>query len=280
LGHPLFDQSIQSDYSTRYWKQPNKLGTLFEQIAWPACGTVRKSLPISRRVWMTKWVTGWLPVAKNMQRWGMWDTAVCPVCQTSVEDTAHLTSCPVSKSQPQLQVPIRAFEQQLLMKKVAPAVVSLVLNVFHPEVYPLSSLSLTEMIATRHWQRVINRHPGTWGFCTHHWNEVMLRFPPIRYPNRQFPHRWLVAILSLFWNYAWDLWGFRNGIVHQRDDKLRDMGLWTQIQQEYIVGPAALPRSEHHWFQEPLAQLLKRQPDYLLAWLQTILVLRQSYPPS
>jgi len=280
LDRSLFDQLIQAEFSTRYWKQPKKLGALFEHIEWAACGTLRNSLPISRRVWMTKWVTGWLPVAKNMHRWGMWESALCPVCQASVEDMAHLTSCTMSKSQPQLQAVIQKFEQQLLTKKVAPVVVSLVLNVFYPDVYPLPSVSPIEMIATRHWQRVLNQHPGTWGFCTHHWHDVMLLFPPLRYPTRHFPHRWLVAILSLLWNHAWDLWGFRNGIVHHQDEKLRDEGLRTQIQQEYMVGPGALPQSEHHWFQEPLAQLLQRQPDYLLAWLQTISVLRQCHPTS
>jgi len=50
----------------QYWQQEGKLGVLFDFIDWEACGDFVWMLSPIQWINVTKWMTGWLPVAKNM----------------------------------------------------------------------------------------------------------------------------------------------------------------------------------------------------------------------
>jgi len=93
LARSTFDALIKPTYSTNYWKQAGKLGDHFNYIDWEACGDAYRSVSTIQQIKLTKWVTGWLPVAKNMFWWHFWGTKVCPCCGVSQEDTDHLFCC-------------------------------------------------------------------------------------------------------------------------------------------------------------------------------------------
>jgi len=82
MNRSCFNEYTQSqEYSTAYWKQPNKLGIQLETIDWNSTGKSQSGLAIWCQIWMTKWATGWLPMGKNMKQWKQWPPDQCPVCK-------------------------------------------------------------------------------------------------------------------------------------------------------------------------------------------------------
>ncbi len=81
--------------SQSYWIQDGKLELAFSKIDWNTIGRTRKNLPLRRKIWMTKWATGWLPTGGNMAKWKRWQTSSCPMCRipTTIESPEHLMRC-------------------------------------------------------------------------------------------------------------------------------------------------------------------------------------------
>jgi len=93
MSREAFNNEIQKRYSQAYWCQENKLGKAFDYIDWKICGDHRRTLSITHRIWMTKWVTGWLPIGKNMCRWKVWTSDKCPECGLPEISTNHILLC-------------------------------------------------------------------------------------------------------------------------------------------------------------------------------------------
>jgi len=93
LGREAFDMIIQQKYLHLYWTQECRLGAIFDLIDWEACGSFVQTLSPIQWVHATKWMTGWLPVAKNMYCWKFWNLDVCPCCMRYQEMVVHLLNC-------------------------------------------------------------------------------------------------------------------------------------------------------------------------------------------
>ena len=55
-----------------------------QSINWHAIETASKNLTLTRKIWLTKFVSGFLPTATAMKDRGNWDTSLCPVCHKQV----------------------------------------------------------------------------------------------------------------------------------------------------------------------------------------------------
>jgi len=178
LSRQHFNDVIQRRYSEAYWRQDSKAGKAFDFINWQACGDCRRSVSMTRRIWMTKWVTGWLPLGKNMKRWGFWTTDLCPECQQPESNPSHLFQCSAPECRQWLKNKICTLERTLLERKLSLQAVSLLLGVLFPQEFPRPTSSPEELIEIRHWQGVFNTLPTAWGFLHHSWTLVIQRCPP------------------------------------------------------------------------------------------------------
>jgi len=226
---------------------------------------------------MTKWVTGWLPVGKNMARWGFWATPNCPECQFPNETPSHVLHCPAPARVQLLFDRVAQLEQLLYACKLSSPAISIVLQVLFPQAYPAILREPEELIEIRHWHRLFNQFPNAWGFLHNSWKVVMARYPKPNAPFKHSPRRWLAAILSQLWNIAWDLWGYRNGILHTADQSRAREVLLLQAMVEYQRHTQGLPPSEWYWFDDSLTTLLQKTEEYLHAWLLTIKALQQRH---
>jgi len=229
---------------------------------------------MTRRIWMTKWVTGWLPLGKNMKHWGFWTTDLCPECQQPESNPSHLFQCFAPERRQWLKNKICTLERTLLERKLSLQAVSLLLGVLFPQEFPRPTSSPEELIEIRHWQGVFNTLPTAWGFLHHSWTLVIQRCPPVATNFKHSPRRWLAVFLSQLWNIAWDLWGYRNGIIHSQDNTRTGDIIRQQVTTQYTLGLHSLPPNEGHWFAGSLETILARPLEYLHAWLLTIQALR------
>ena len=58
----------------------------FHNVDWDAIEHATSALTNSRRIWLTKYVSGFLPTAKKMKEYKLWSEDTCPLCKKSIEN--------------------------------------------------------------------------------------------------------------------------------------------------------------------------------------------------
>ena len=110
--------------------------------------------------------------------------------------------------------------------------------------------ALLEGLPSTEWMQYMSTH-----YSTHH--------------IRCSPHCWLSTFLHSLHTLAWQQWSHRNQILHQINKPCQKQAnhlLISLIIQELTTGPLNLPTSNHHYFQQPLGQLLFQSIPFRQAW--------------
>jgi len=226
-------------------------------------------MSIRRRIWMTKWATGWLPMANNMKKWSKWLSNQCPICSSipSIETSDHLLNCSATQTLilgKRLQILAEA--QELIdigfpIKEILLAILPLDQDTSSPgEVGP----------ATIAQQELGSKWTAR-GMVSISWQvQGPLRTQFTRRRHKQ----WLQTLVTQFWTLAWDIWNHRNEVVHRINTSHQHTILYQTVQQEHSKGIYLLPLSAHHWVTCDLTELLQRSPSYLRAWVHTVQTIR------
>jgi hypothetical protein len=82
--------------------------------------------------------------------------------------------------------------------------------------------------------------------------------------------RWLANIILQLFKTSWDLWEYRNGILHHIEEGVEAKQLNTDIAQEYATGFVDLPRSIRRWTLLPQLTVLKWKLPRRRMWLRKI----------
>lgn len=87
--------------------------------------------------------------------------------------------------------------------------------------------------------------------------------------------RWAIAILKKFLLINWDIWDFRNDLIHGKggiNDRARNKELSFQIRQHFLIGSAELRKEDKYLFKnkDNLPSLLNRPIDEKRQWLTTV----------
>jgi hypothetical protein len=83
---------------------------------------------------------------------------------------------------------------------------------------------------------------------------------------------WLIALIRKQWLIAWDIWDYRNGVVHHNDEGTDAIRIADAIRAEYSRG--APSRELRKFFKTPLRDTLRRNFDYQTNWLHRVTVHR------
>jgi len=90
---PTVYSLVQDQRAVTYWGQKADLcSDDFPVVDWHSIGTAIREIPRSRRVFLSKHLSGMCGVGKFMLRWKEWDHDRCPRCGSS-EDSAHIWLC-------------------------------------------------------------------------------------------------------------------------------------------------------------------------------------------
>ncbi len=196
-----------------------------------------------------------------MLRWNHWTIDRCPSCTTAIEDTSHLIDCQEIGCQAYLSQLITQVEQNLINQHVPPLAVTTMLHTFFPYCTQVQGLT-PMMLQLQHMQTHLNE--CKWGLPSLHWRSSLEQF--ILDPTKaHVSQRWLVCILKQLWNTAWDMWRYRNGIVHNSQVTAHHEKICQEVRHKYAKGYNFLPPQEYHWIQTPLSTMLKKPTSILTA---------------
>jgi hypothetical protein len=79
-----------------------------------------KDILHGQRKWLTKMSQRFVPVGKNMHRWGFWTNSRCPACHQNSDDEEHLFKLPDQKSKDIPTEAPRVLQQRLQRCKTEP----------------------------------------------------------------------------------------------------------------------------------------------------------------
>jgi hypothetical protein len=77
-----------------YKESENLTPAAFNTIDWDTIKDSTNSSPELFNLWMSKQVSGFCPVGKNMQQWGFWEDSKCHSYNEPSEDANHFCFCP------------------------------------------------------------------------------------------------------------------------------------------------------------------------------------------
>jgi hypothetical protein len=230
--------------------------------------------PHTRR-WVTKLSSGYCGVNKWMYRWKKQDSAACPRCQHPIEDTQHVWLCQGLESPKKWEAALADLDLEMRRLQTDPVMATLIVS--RLRTWQKSEEPTTDPDTHDKYMEALSRQDAQgwlnfWmGLPSKGWQELQEAHYK-RIASSKTGSSWLIAIICKQWLIAWDIWDYRNGVVHHTDDGTDAQKIATAIRAEYAQG--APTRDMRKFFRTPLRDTLRRNIDYQTNWLHRVTVNR------
>ena len=268
-----------------FWNKHDKLSKNPEDICWEESKLAIRRLPFGLRRWQGKFLTNCSGFALTLQTWKYQDSSACPVCDAPDEDRNHLLQCPDPRATHQFKKSMAPVPALLKSLDTSPALSEAILTILkryrakqtiNPQTFHATD-GLRDAIRE---QAKIGWHNFILGRWTYKW-KIVQKAHYDRIGSRKTPKRWLTAILHKLSRICWDLWQFRNKVLHAPAGTLavaQHYRLNQDIEEQFALGTADLRRPDY-----PLIRLwtvaslhacdiiTKKQ------WLESIRLAREEY---
>jgi len=244
----------------------------FTHINWDAIGQATSLISPMHNIYISKHVTGFLPIGKNMTRRGAWKAPFCPRCQHPMETTSHLLQCSSPAARKITRSSSTKFQSWLESSDTDPILI----------------LPIIEMISLYIHKLPIQPHPSHptpiklqihlgW----HHFMQGRIHssFQPhmAKYydsiKSRRKASTWVAILIQKIWTtYHFPQWSNRNKYVHNLDrvsvSSRERLNLIASLEETYkSENPNNLLAKDRHLLEQSL-QNLKKLPNALIrAWL-------------
>ena len=131
-------------------------------------------------------------------------------------------------------------------------------------------------------QNRIGWEPFLRGYVSSKWNEAQ-SCHYLHLGSKKTGHRWLTELIKKMWAIAWDMWRFRNGVLHSQSLTIPTnftFLLTSAILQEMNHGHRLLPPRCNYLFSTTAAAILKGSINSQKLWLATVWGARDLYSPA
>jgi hypothetical protein len=244
-------------------------------IEFKTAGAALKREQPNMRRWVTKLSSGYCGVNKWMFRWKQRDSEACPQCQHPLEDVQHMWLCQGKESPQHWVTALTTLELELRRLQTDPVVAALIISRLRTwqasaDAHAFPELQ-TKYIAVLQRQDAQGWHNFWMGLPCQGWQQLQDdHYNRISSPKTG--SSWLISTIRKQWLIAWDIWDYRNRVVHDSDEGIDAQRISTAIRAEYALG--APSREIRKFFRHPIQVLLKSNIDYQNNWLHRITVHR------
>jgi hypothetical protein len=206
-----------------------------------------------------------------MFRWKKRDSAACPRCQHPLEDAQHVWLCQGMESQQKWDVALTALDIEMRRIQTDPVLAILItsrLRTWQLSSDPAVFHDLTEKYkAVMQSQDEQGWHNFWMGLPSKGWQEIQENHYQ-RISSPKTGSSWLISIIRKQWLIAWDIWDYRNQVVHDKDTGTDSQQIADDIRAEYAAGVPS--RALRKFFRLPLRDMLRRNIDYQTNWLHRV----------
>ncbi len=270
--HTNLYNAIQEKNSLIYWNSKCAAGAAATgEVDWTLLGRSMKSLPRSRRVFVTKHTAGMCGVGKFMKRWKEWEEDSCPRCGLP-EDAQHVWRCKGTGTEEVWNKALLELEHLLHRLDTDPTMSHIILTYLRgwwsgigiEYEAPRAFQALIQAQAVVGWGRFFE------GWLVKAWAERQQRYYNIIKSTRT-GRRWAMAIILKLWNTAWDMWEHRNEILHKKENFITQAmtsQLHARVSRVYQnLTSRTLRHNDRHLVHLSLYKLLRRDTNYTTTWL-------------
>ena len=248
------------------------------RINWNVLGLASKGVPLARRTWVIKTVSGFFSSGKMMQRWKFRQDAKCPRCSYPIEDTNHVFQCPHPDAKLLWQGQIDSLKIWLIQNHTSPSTATTIcerLNSWHANT---GNTTLSQTLTAPFRAVFTNQDLIGWncffhGFWIKEWEGAQAAYL-LSIKSKRSPKRWIISVIQKLWDIAWDMWEQRNGFLHDKDLGEATLQLHADITAQYALGRANLPRKSQGLYAMSLETLLHSSMATKQLWLQRIISAR------
>ncbi len=265
-------QHINGLPASKYWQHRRSLTpAIWAKIDWPSYQRAMLEIPLHRRRWVSKFVSGHFAHGKNMQRWRFRSASNCPRCQHPLEDKPHIIRCPAEAAVNIWQSFLKNLRSWLREQRTSPTLTDTILQCLiswyqeeNPQETSATSRYLFDDFHAIGADRLIEGWlPLAWRLeQENYWSHIR---------TRKSSKRWTSELIKKLWDVVWDLWDQRNEALHQDTSNrdILDSQANDQIRYIYQHGGNTLPRNTLHLIRAPLDAQLQQPLATKLLWLQS-----------
>ena len=270
-----------------YWIKKMKIPpTAAPSTDWKSLSTAFQSLPTPRKTEIVKWNSEFCGTGKNLHRWQEQSHSNCPTCGAPNEDTTHILQCPHPTAKQQWENSLNSLNNWLNRSSTHPDIAHIIIENLRawqshrPSV--LYNGSLPHLSDAQQSQSSIGWETVLRGFISTKWSATQnLHFQHLQ--SKKTGKRWVTELIKKLWQVSWDMWRFRNGILHHQSNATPTnftFLLTSSILSEINHGHRLLPISCSYLFAKPAAELLRSTVNSKKLWLATVWAARDFYSPA
>lgn len=280
-------ESLTKISTNNYWMKKMKIPiTCKDSIDWDIMGETFKSITKEKQKEVVKWNAEFCGTSKNLYRWKEQTHQKCPVCGFDGETTDHILCCPHPDAKREWHKTLGNLEEWMKQQSTDPNLIEAILENINawresrpPKLSANSAQKLTEAIEMQTkigWSSFIR------GFVYCDWKEIQ-RAHLQKIQSKKSHKRWLKMLIIKFWQISWDMWRFRNGILHtQSTTHITNFTflLTTEIVKEMDYGGRLLPPTCKYLFNQSQSKLLSTTTNNKKLWLANVWAARDAYTPA
>ena len=259
-----------------YWISRKRFKSeLYPKYDWEALEDAIRPLSISRRLWLTKHLSGWCSVGRMAKRWNLRASDECPRCHAK-ENARHVWNYKDPRSIEQMEKSVVTLKLQLGRSYTSPVVINVIgrrLMEWKRGV-PFSQVNTTHPFVTEalREQDLMGWDAFLEGSISKAWRQAQEYYLAFSKSPRT-SKRWTSALIQKVFEVAWDQWEHRNGILHDVDnkfDKATELRVNREIRNQFRIGKASLPRADHGLFHAGVQRILARSLKSKQNWLHFV----------
>jgi len=275
-----FDTKFRSKYYMQKAKtvicdQYSWTSEQFHAIQWDANEKAMEMLSRPHVIWVSKYVTHFLPIGRNMERRADWKESYCSRCSSCEETHRHLLRCNEEMS-------IQLFQEKLdelntvLTKLQTPSVLQSQLivmismwrsDIHHPCAYPLEQPLQSQLRLGTFDHFMEGRiHKDFSSYMDKHYSSI---------GSLKNGHQWSKIVIQRIWSLLYlPMWQMRNKFVHKLDIKKipasrKREDLQSRIREKYAQETKhKLLEKDQHLYDLSVTRLQALSNDAMVGWLE------------
>ena len=245
----------------------------FEKVDWKANEKAMSIMTKPTCIWISKYVTKFLPIGRNMERIGKWTMSYCPRCCREEETHEHLLKCEHIPSRELLQSKLKTIENWMIWMKTPKelmqqilALISQYLNLPHPKLISFHEV-IRHQLSLGPWEHFMQGrfHKKFAEYMTTHYETIK--------DKKKTGKAWSAGLSQRIWTLLHrSIWDLRNRYVHEKLNANKRTRTREDIMQRVTdkyesTTPSTLLAKDRNLYEKSLDELLKSSTMVLRAWL-------------
>jgi hypothetical protein len=193
------------DHWSQRWRIP---GNMISSIDWAASKMASKQLGLNRSLWIPKWLAGFAPVGKVLQRNNFQDHAECPRCN-EFKDTDHILLCKAPRATTQWEASLTKIDiwlrKAITMLEIRKAIISRLRAWRSDKAFQVPRFTWPGVNDLIHDQDRVGWRTFMEGGIVQNWAAKQQEY----YTWLQkwnTGKRWTTTLIKKLWQISWDMW--------------------------------------------------------------------------